>query len=539
MKIGRIIYTLLALVFCLSAQSARQGEKKAYFDRWNSVPSQHLMNRAKYILSEDGNKDSALIFYNVVYNRYVLDSNNRDKAKLAIKALNGMGYLMAFSYFNYEQAYNYFSQSLELSEQWGLDEYTPVAYTNLGVLITTQWSYINPPGMKDALPYFKKGFYISAKQKDWNTLLVAFNNMLSIVFTLGKPVDPDLIRSEVDFFDTLRIPSGTDMLQFARQEALVYKAVTAGRIGDALGIAEKCLVYIPSGHDSIRYVVNVQSIQAYCLLRLKQYDKSLGILRLQLQEAKDNGIKDMEPGTYRDMMIVCQAMGDSVSANRYEYFYLKAKDDILFGEHKLAGIDNSRLIHQLKKTNDEIIENARRERLAKITIIFLLIFAATIVVFSVMVFRRNKQLRERNHKLYLTIQESIAAKPIRNVDEARARDILDRIEKALSDNSVLCSKDMSINYLSEVIGVPQKQVSQVINEHLHKNFSQLLAEWRIREACRRIQDKENYGNYTVEAIGESVGFHTRSNFFATFKRITGLTTTEFLREENDRENAIS
>lgn len=539
MKCGRIIFTLLALFFCLAAQSAREGEKKAYFDRWNSVSSQRLMNRAKSFLSENGNKDSALIFYNVVYNRYILDSNNRDKAKLAIYALNGMGYLMAFSYFNYEQAYNYFSQSLELSEQWGLEESTPVAYTNLGVLITTQWSYVNPPAMKDALPYFKKGFYISAKQKDWNTLFVAFNNMLSMVFTLGEPVNPNLIRGEVDFFDKLRIPSSTNMLQFARQGTLIYKAVTAGRISDALKITEKCLACIPSGHDSIRYVVNVQSIQAYCLLRLKQYDKSLDILRIQLQEAKENGIKDMEPGTYRDMMIVCQAMGDSANANRFEFLYLKAKDDILYGEHKLAGIDNSRLIHQLKKTNDEIIENARRERLAKITIIFLLVFAVTIVAFSAVVFRRNKQLRERNHKLFLTIQESITAKPIRNVDEAKARDILARIEKALSDNAILCSKDMSINYLSEVIGVPQKQVSQVINEHLHKNFSQLLAEWRIREACRRIQDKENYGNYTVEAIGESVGFHTRSNFFATFKRITGLTTTEFLREENNRKNSIS
>lgn len=106
MKCGRIIFTLLALFFCLAAQSAREGEKKAYFDRWNSESSQRLMNRAKSFLAENGNKDSALIFYNVVYNRYILDSNNRDKAKLAIYALNGMGYLMAFSYFNYEQAYN-------------------------------------------------------------------------------------------------------------------------------------------------------------------------------------------------------------------------------------------------------------------------------------------------------------------------------------------------------------------------------------------------------------------------------------------------
>ena len=36
-----------------------------------------------------------------------------------------------------------------------------------------------------------------------------------------------------------------------------------------------------------------------------------------------------------------------------------------------------------------------------------------------------------------------------------------------------------------------------------------------------------YSNLTIEAIGESVGFKTRSTFSATFKRVTGLSPKDY------------
>ena len=42
-------------------------------------------------------------------------------------------------------------------------------------------------------------------------------------------------------------------------------------------------------------------------------------------------------------------------------------------------------------------------------------------------------------------------------------------------------------------------------------------------------DLNNYGNYTIEAISESVGFKSRSTFVTSFKRITGLTPSQYQR----------
>ena len=77
------------------------------------------------------------------------------------------------------------------------------------------------------------------------------------------------------------------------------------------------------------------------------------------------------------------------------------------------------------------------------------------------------------------------------------------------------------------IGSNYKYVSQVINERYQKNFRLLVNEARVKEACRRLGDPEHYGNLTIEAISTGLGFKSRSNFAVTFKKITGLSPSDF------------
>jgi len=69
-----------------------------------------------------------------------------------------------------------------------------------------------------------------------------------------------------------------------------------------------------------------------------------------------------------------------------------------------------------------------------------------------------------------------------------------------------------------------------MSERLGKNLHQLISEYRIKEACRRISDQDQYGRYTIEAIAASVGFKSRTNFSTNFKKVTGLTPSQYLRE---------
>ncbi|MCM1311820.1 MAG: helix-turn-helix domain-containing protein [Bacteroides sp.] len=112
-----------------------------------------------------------------------------------------------------------------------------------------------------------------------------------------------------------------------------------------------------------------------------------------------------------------------------------------------------------------------------------------------------------------------------------ARQILDIMENV----EQICRQEMSLNYLAELIGFNYKDVSQVINETFNCNFNVLLNGYRIKEACRRLSNRKQYGNLTIEAVCESVGFKSRSTFISTFKKVTGLTPSEFLSSVREQE----
>jgi AraC-like DNA-binding protein len=90
--------------------------------------------------------------------------------------------------------------------------------------------------------------------------------------------------------------------------------------------------------------------------------------------------------------------------------------------------------------------------------------------------------------------------------------------------------EFNINQLAELVGYKYRFVSHVINEESGVNFKTMLSEYRIKEACRRINDTAHYGNFTIEAIATGVGFKSRSQFIAMFRRVTGLTPSEYQKQ---------
>ena len=123
-----------------------------------------------------------------------------------------------------------------------------------------------------------------------------------------------------------------------------------------------------------------------------------------------------------------------------------------------------------------------------------------------------------------------------SLTESQSNIILEKIYLQMDDTEFICQQDLTIEQLAQSIGTNEKYTSQVINELLGKNFNTLLNEYRIHEGCRRLVDFEHYGNMTNEAIAEGLGFKSRSHFIRTFKKITGLTPSQYqkiaLQENN-------
>ena len=105
--------------------------------------------------------------------------------------------------------------------------------------------------------------------------------------------------------------------------------------------------------------------------------------------------------------------------------------------------------------------------------------------------------------------------------------LVEAITTVLDNGSEPFNNDFQLVTLCNMVGSNTTYVSQAINHHYGKPFKNVLAERRIREACRRLDDPVANSTLTIEAICLEVGFKSRSAFSVAFKSVTGLTPTEY------------
>ena len=105
--------------------------------------------------------------------------------------------------------------------------------------------------------------------------------------------------------------------------------------------------------------------------------------------------------------------------------------------------------------------------------------------------------------------------------------ITDRIDQALAANNRFKDVSLTMPVLAKEAGLTPHQFSLFINDHLGKNFSQLVNEVRIG-AAKEMLLKDHH--FTVEAIAYECGFNATSTFHTAFKNVTGMTPAAFRKQ---------
>lgn len=103
-----------------------------------------------------------------------------------------------------------------------------------------------------------------------------------------------------------------------------------------------------------------------------------------------------------------------------------------------------------------------------------------------------------------------------------------KLDQHLEKNKPYRDRELSIFDLSDQLQIPRHFLSEVINEHLGKNFYTLVNEYRIEEVKERMVDPA-YKHLTILAIAYDAGFNSKSSFNTIFKQKTGMTPSEYLK----------
>jgi AraC-like DNA-binding protein len=106
---------------------------------------------------------------------------------------------------------------------------------------------------------------------------------------------------------------------------------------------------------------------------------------------------------------------------------------------------------------------------------------------------------------------------------------LQRLRLVMERDKPYLESNLTLAGLAEQIGLPAHHLSQVINEQCGQNFADFINSHRIEEAKRRLHD-QHFAHYSILAISEDSGFHSKSTFNTAFKKHTGLTPSEFRKQ---------
>lgn len=116
----------------------------------------------------------------------------------------------------------------------------------------------------------------------------------------------------------------------------------------------------------------------------------------------------------------------------------------------------------------------------------------------------------------------------KKLDHEEAQRIIDKLKKGMMEKGLFKNPNLKVNDLAKEINVSGHQLSQVLNDNMEKSFALFVNEYRIDEACKMLSTSPNL---TIDAIGDEVGFNSKSTFFATFKKIKGLSPSVY-RQSN-------
>lgn len=491
------------------------------------------------------NLDSAAIYYGFAANLSQNDDATIEEKKAGADALNNLGYLQFQYSANYLSSYESLTKALEIADQINYQEIYPAIYLNIANLFSGY------DDQRSATEYLRKALTSAVKNKDSGIAITSLSNLIFDAIVLQD----EMPSREILLFNKLKINENEEMGVY------IYHLINAAdyfRKGNyALALNElrqsKASVNRKRDNESARYACDFLIAKAL----LSQGENNEAISSLLDSFPSNNSIDpDWKIRSFRLISDTYATMNMPDSALFYHRLSSQLKDSIFRRQPYgyIKDIQTKTIVNRHKKkiqTLNKSLTQTKERLFEAAIIIFIIVCLSTVLIIQ------NRRLRNSNRALYLCSQDNLRKEELErsmqpptdinknslkyknsSLDNDQKKELIAKIRQIFTSSEECFSPDFTLERLAELINCRPAHASQVISECMHTNFRSLVAEARVNESCRRICDEKTYSSVTIESIAQSVGFRSRTNFIAVFKRYTGLTPTEYRRQHRKTDKTL-
>ncbi len=314
-----------------------------------------------------------------------------------------------------------------------------------------------------------------------------------------------------------------------------------------------------------KYMKPVYGIMVYIQLYQNNISEALRYCEDYRKYAKDDKRKLWKEAYYEMLYDIYRTTGDTVKSKKYRSL-ADATFNARIAKQQIKAIDNSIVQFEGKTNRDDIMALNSTVNRQWLMIAMCVTFVVVLSLLVILIVVKNRRLKHayqlvisKNRELIIASQVSqklrskSAAqadattkepKPANEKDaetntpgtdndliltQEQIDDILAKVTSVMEDVDTISRSDFTLTTLAQMIGSNTRYVSWVINNTYKKNFKTLLNEYRIREVCHRMEDTENFGNFTIQALSNSLGYSSASNFLRAFKNVNGMTPSTYMK----------
>lgn len=104
--------------------------------------------------------------------------------------------------------------------------------------------------------------------------------------------------------------------------------------------------------------------------------------------------------------------------------------------------------------------------------------------------------------------------------------LMEKIHQQMEVQQIFRSKGLTVADLAESVGSNRTYVSACINNEAGQSFSDYVNKWRIDYAMKLLKSDPTL---TIAEVADKAGFTDRTTFYRSFKKISGMSPTEWLK----------
>lgn len=386
---------------------------------------------------------------------------------------------------NYEEAFHHFK--LAETELIKCNDELELFYVYVNILDY----HLKQNNLKEAMQYARLSLSICNKYTDDSMFILVYNNLGEIAMA-----DSDSKKASQYFLNVLGYCS---RVKAVRSEIIANIGMT-----EALLNMDKPVAAAQYAHNAVA-TAKTNGQKQLCFMAYQN------LANYYKQQSSSKAYAYLDTAMhYRDSTY--QASSDIYRA------YYGAKTDL-----------------GLASTNLILLKQKQEKRILAFWGVMIILAIAT--TFSIKLYnaQRNKylayiELVKRNKELS-TLKKTQFRGNLNGVKigEDRIIILMEGLKHLMEVEKIYCDPNLTISLLAEKLNTNREYLSQIINSVIGKNFTDYMNDFRVEEAKLIMSEQmtEKSKILSISGIAISAGFKNTSTFNPTFKRITGLTPSDY------------